>query len=301
MADRTKLQRWFTRSIAQPVEGAIALTTFRVLGAMSVDRASAIGGWVGRNFGPWIGVTRRARRNLERAFPEKSPAELNAIVTEMWDNLGRVAAEYPHLSRLEPFRKDGRFEIRGLEHIDAAVARRQPIILFAAHLANWEVCGVVAIHYGIPLHLIYRPANNPWVERLFRKGRGDISRSLIQKGAAGARAAIATLEKGEPLGILVDQKMNDGIPVPFFGRDAMTAPAIAQLALRFHCTVLPTQVERLGGTRFRLTVHPPLELPRSGNRLADIKAIMTRVNAVVEEWIRQRPGQWLWVHRRWSD
>lgn len=301
MADRTKLQRWFTRSIAQPVEGAIALALFRLLGAISADWASAIGGWLGRNFGPWIGVTRRARRNLERAFPDKSPAEITAIIGEMWDNLGRVAAEYPHLPRLELFRKDGRFELRGLDHVDAALARRRPIILFGAHLANWEVGGVAAIQYGLPLHIVYRPANNPWVERLFRKGRGDISRSLIQKGAAGARAAIAMLEKGEPLGILVDQKMNDGIAVPFFGRDAMTAPAIAQLALRFDCTVLPVQVERLGGMRFRITVHPPLELSRTGDRLADITSIMTRVNAIVEDWIRQRPGQWLWVHRRWSD
>ncbi len=301
MADRSKLQRWFTRMIAQPVEGAIALALFHLLGAMPVDGASAIGGWVGRNFGPWIGVTRRARRNLERAFPEKSPAEIRAIIVEMWDNLGRVAAEYPHLSCLEPFRKDGRFELRGFEHVDTALAGRRPIILFGAHLANWEIGGVVAIQYGMPLHVIYRPANNPWVERLFRKGRGDISRSLIQKDEMGARAAFNAISQGEPLGILIDQKMNDGIPVPFFGRDAMTAPALARLALRFDCTVLPTQVERLGGARFRLTVHPPLELARTENRLADIKTTMTRVNAIVEDWIRQRPGQWLWVHRRWSD
>jgi KDO2-lipid IV(A) lauroyltransferase len=95
--------------------------------------------------------------------------------------------------------------------------------------------------------------------------------------------------------------MNDGIPVPFFGRPAMTAPALAQLALRFDCAIVPARVERLKGARFRLTVFPPLELPRTGNRHADTLAIMTRVNAILESWIRARPELWFWLHRRWPD
>ena len=101
--------------------------------------------------------------------------------------------------------------------------------------------------------------------------------------------------------MLADQKMNDGIPVPFFGRPAMTASALASLALRFDCDVLPARVERLGGAHFRLTVFPPLPLPRSGNSHADAAALMAQVNATMEGWIRDRPEQWFWVHRRWPD
>ena len=101
--------------------------------------------------------------------------------------------------------------------------------------------------------------------------------------------------------MLTDQKMNDGIPVPFFGRPAMTAPALAVLALRFDCVVLPARVERLGGAHFRLTVFPALPLPRSGDSHADAATLMARVNAILETWIRERPEQWFWVHRRWSD
>jgi Kdo2-lipid IVA lauroyltransferase/acyltransferase len=95
--------------------------------------------------------------------------------------------------------------------------------------------------------------------------------------------------------------MNDGIPVPFFGRPAMTAPALAVLALRFDCDVLPARVERLDGARFRLTVFPPLPLPRSGEPHADAAALMYLVNVTLEAWVRDRPEQWLWVHRRWPD
>jgi len=95
--------------------------------------------------------------------------------------------------------------------------------------------------------------------------------------------------------------MNDGIPIPFFGRPAMTAPALAEFALRFDCPVVPARVERLRGARFRITLYPPMDLPRTGDRRADVVAIMTKINAVIEEWVRERPDQWLWLHNRWPD
>ena len=101
--------------------------------------------------------------------------------------------------------------------------------------------------------------------------------------------------------MLVDQKLNDGIAVPFFGRPAMTAPALALLALRFDCDVLPARVERLRGARFRLTVCPPLPLPHSGNQNADVAGLTAAVTAALEAWIRDRPEQWFWLHRRWPD
>jgi KDO2-lipid IV(A) lauroyltransferase len=95
--------------------------------------------------------------------------------------------------------------------------------------------------------------------------------------------------------------MNDGIPVPFFGRDAWTAPAIAQLALRFDCAIVPARIDRLGGARFRITVEPPVAIERTGDRQADVHAIMAKVNKVIEGWIRDRPELWFWLHRRWPD
>jgi KDO2-lipid IV(A) lauroyltransferase len=130
--------------------------------------------------------------------------------------------------------------------------------------------------------------------------RGDTG-ALIPKGAVAARRAIATLRRGAHLTMLADQKMNDGVAVPFFGRPAMTAPALATLALRFDCDVLPARVERLRGAHFRLTVFPPLALPRSGDPQVDAAALMAQVNATLERWVRDRPEQWFWVHRRWPD
>src|SRR5437868_1155842 len=112
---------------------------------------------------------------------------------------------------------------------------------------------------------------------------------------------VGPLRRGGHVSLLADQKLNEGIAVPFFGRPAMTAPALALLALRFGCAILPARVERLRGARFRLTLYPPLDMPRSGDRDGDVMTIMTAVNSTLEAWISERPEQWFWVHSRWPD
>jgi len=277
-----------------------AALLFGALGLLPIDWASALGGALGRRLGPFLGISKRARINLRRAFPDLPPAGIEQIVIGMWDNLGRVAAEYPHLRKIRVFAPGGRVETHGLEHIDRAVAAGRRMIIFSGHIANWEIAALAAAQYGITVAQIYRAANNPLVDRLVARFRGDRG-EFIPKGAVAARRAFAALSRGEHLTLLADQKLNDGIPVRFFGRPAMTAPALAILALRFDCEVLPVRVERLGGARFRLTVFPPLPLPRSGDLQGDVAELMARVNATLETWIRQRPELWLWVHRRWPD
>jgi KDO2-lipid IV(A) lauroyltransferase len=123
----------------------------------------------------------------------------------------------------------------------------------------------------------------------------------VPKGTVAARRALAALKQGRHIAMLVDQKMNDGIPVPFFGRDAMTAPALAKFALHFDCAVVPVRVDRLPHARFRITAEPPLSYRRTGDASRDELALMTQVNQVLERWIRERPDHWFWLHRRWPE
>ncbi len=306
MANRKPFQRWVSRTIGRPLETAGLHIVHFLFSSLPLDVASALGGAVARAVGPRLGLSRRARRNLERAFPDMKPAEIDRVVRDMWDNLGRVAAEMPHLSRIKVFDSDPatgprRVEVVNIERFDAVRDSQKPVIFFTAHIGNWEICPLVSIRRGLPLHVVYRSANNPWADRLFLASRRDVVGGMIPKGAEGARLMLKTLQDRGALAMLVDQKMNDGIAVPFLGRDAMTAPALAQLALKFDCVVLPAWIERVGGAYFRATVDEPLEFPRTGDRHADIRALMTAVNARMEAWIRNCPGQWLWLHRRWPD
>lgn len=273
----------------------VAYALFRLL---PVDAASGLGGWIARSLGPRLGITRRARRNLALAMPELPRPEIERIVRDMWDNLGRFAGEMPHIARLDLSGEDGRVEIVGREHIEEAAAQPEGCIFFSGHLGNWELLVPAALHHGIELDAVYRAANNPWIDRMIRNLR--VGR-LHPKGAQGARLAVAGLKAGRPLALLVDQKMNDGIEVPFFGRPAMTAPALVDLARRYGLPAYPARIERLDGARFRITVAPALRFEAGPDRHADLAAGMARVNALLETWIRERPGQWLWLHRRWPE
>jgi Kdo2-lipid IVA lauroyltransferase/acyltransferase len=273
---------------------------FGLFNFLPLDCASALGSVLARRIGPYLGVSGHARRNISRALPGLSKSEIAIVVANMWDNLGRLAAEYPHLQKICVFKPGGRVETQGFEHVDQAVAAGRRMIIFSGHIANWEIGMLAGVQYGIPVAQIYRAANNPLMDRMIGRFRGDRG-EFIPKGAIAARRALAALRNGTHLGLLADQKMNDGIPVPFFGRLAMTAPALAVLALRFDCDVLPLRVERLRGARFRVTVSPPLSLSRSDDPHADAAALMAQVNATLEAWIRDRPEQWLWLHQRWPD
>ena len=279
---------------------AVLLTLFLGLcRILPVDWASALGGWIGRTVGPRLGQNRKATRNLTRALPENSPEENRRIITGMWDNLGRTIAEYPHLPRICAKLEGGRLEIMGLDHLYAMISDGKAGIMWGGHLANWEVAPYSARHTGLQLAFIYRAPNNRWVDSLIRSLRD--APLMFRKGQEGAKALVGVLRKGGHAAMLIDQKMNDGIPVPFFGRDAMTAPAIAQFGVRFGCVLVPMRAERLKGARFRITVFPPMDMPDSGDRDSDERSIMVAINRLLEGWIRERPEQWLWLHRRWPD
>ena len=266
-------------------------------GLLPVDWASAVGGWLGRTIGPRLGISRRALNNLRRAMPANSEAENRRIVDGMWDNLGRSVAEFPHLDTICAAGSQ-RVEIVNGEDVAMLRDTGQPAILFGGHFANWEV-GPSTIHrlLGPSLLSVFRASNNPWADRVLR--RRMPARRAVAKGADGGRDLIRHLHRGGHVAMLVDQKMNDGIAVPFFGHDAMTAPAIARLALRFNCPIVPVRVERLNGSRFRFTVLPRIELTDTRDTADNVRATLTRVTAVIEDWIVARPEQWLWIHRRW--
>jgi len=282
--------------LAEALALAIFLTICR---GLPVDWASALGGWIGRTIGPRLGQNRKAARNLARAFPENSAAANQRIIRGMWDNLGRVIAEYPHLARICERLEGGRLEIHGMEFVHGLLTDGKPGILFGGHIANWEVLPFSARHVGLDLAFIYRAPNNPLVDRLVRRLRD--APMQFRKGKEGARELLSYLKRGGHGAMLVDQKMNDGIAVPFFGRDAMTAPAIAQFALRLGAVLVPVRTERLRGARFRITIHPPLTVTPTGDRAVDELSIMREINGLIERWVRDRPDQWLWLHRRWPD
>lgn len=299
MAKRGPVGKFFRRWLVHPLQGIGILVLFLICRAIPIAWASAFGSWVFRTVGPFLRADRVARSNLRRCYPEKTDAEIDKIVWGVWDNLGRGAGEWGQVDRIPTTGPRSRVEVVGEEHLLTAIENGGPFIVFSAHMGNWEIGSLVPAHRGAPLVNIYRFAAIPIMDYLFKKIRLRFCRELIAKGRDNPRRIFQTLKSGRPLGLLVDQKLNEGMAIPFFGRDAMTPTAPADLALRFNCPLIPAKIERLPNVRFRVTAYPPMEFPKSGNKKEDVRILLTEINAMIEEWVRERPEQWFWVHRRW--
>jgi KDO2-lipid IV(A) lauroyltransferase len=290
----------FATMLRYRVEAAVFFAFIGFFKLFGLDGASALGGWLGRNIFYRTRTSQRGRDNLQKAYPEKSGAEIEAILLEMWDNLGRTVAEYAHLDKLSMHGPDPRLQVANLEIVDKAVASGKGVMFVSGHFANWETMPFAAAQYGVEGGEVYRPLNNPYVDRwMVRQRMANGPKDQIAKGAQGTRRIFSLLRAGKAIFILVDQKTNEGLPAPFFGRDAMTTPAPAALALKLNCIILPTSNERLSGARFRVTIHPPLEFAPGGDHDQDMHRLTIQITESIEQMVRSRPSQWLWIHRRW--
>lgn len=295
------------RRLLWRIEAAVAAALFALCRALGPVRASNLGGAVLRTIGPLLPVNRVAEVNLRLAFPDRDEKFRRATIRAMWDNLGRVAGELPNLAAIMRRwnAKDGAGWIaHGAEHIRGVANGGGPVVFFSGHFGNWEVLPGAAIRLGIGFGIVYRAIGNPHIDRMVRRmraaGSGEDSIPLFPKGAEGARGIFAHLRRKGGIGLLSDQKMNDGVAAPLFGRPAMTAPAAAQLALRFDCPMIPVRTVRLGPARIGVLIEPPLPRPAPGSRHEDVALLTQAMNAHIEAWIRERPAEWLWLHRRFD-
>jgi KDO2-lipid IV(A) lauroyltransferase len=292
----------FSRRLRYLLEAAGFFTLIGFFKLFGLDRASAIGGWIGRTLIAPTKLSKLARENLREAFPEKSEDEIEKIVRGMWDNLGRVMAEYTHLDKIHFKGKNPRITISGFENVPPEEEQKRGGFLISAHFANWEIMPTAARDFGLDGATIVRPTNNPyvnaWLEKLrTRNGMPE----LVSKGGDGLRRIYGLLREGKIICLLVDQRASEGIPVPFFGRDALTTPAPAAVAMRLGALIIPFSNERVGGAHFHIRVHPPIRPPSTGDSTRDLVEYTAAINAFVEERVREHPEQWLWIHRRWVD
>ncbi len=276
---------------------------FALARALGPDRSSAVGGAIARRLGPLLPQHRIGLENLRAAFPDKSEAEIRAILAGAWENIGRLGAEYPHLGQLFDYDhysgEIGRIEVDGIEHFIALAEDGKPALIFSAHLANWELPPICAARYGLDSTVVFRPPNEPAAAHVLHEIRSQTMGGLEAARQGAAFAMRGVLERGGHLGMLIDQHFTRGVTVDFLGRPAFTNPIMGKFARAFDCPVHGVRVIRLPAGRFRLQLTPALDLPRDGEGLVDVQGAMQAMTRVVEDWVREHPEQWLWMHRRW--
>jgi len=272
------------------------LGVFRIL---PVAWASALGARLGRLFGRIFKKRdRHVRANLSLAFPDRSPAEIAGLAGDVWANAGAVLAEYPNLYRIADPRRDF-LEIEVVERIPAYDAPDRPVVFVAAHMANWEIPAAAIARLGFRPRIMYAPLANPWLDRLMLYYRAALGGDLVSR-SAGLRGFLEALKNRNAVAMIIDRRIEGGKPLEFFGAEKASSVLPARLALRSKVPLVPVEIQRLPGARFRIRFHAPL-VPGDPHADPESQAVdLTRqINAKFEDWIRARPGEWLCTSKIW--
>jgi Kdo2-lipid IVA lauroyltransferase/acyltransferase len=302
---RRRLKR-LIKSRADAVAGRLAVLLLKTVRLTDPDRMADLVAYLMRAIGPWLGEHRIGRANLAAAFPEKSEAEIEGILRGVWDNLGRIAAEFAHLDRLwdhdeEAPERPARVEFSPKTKLAFDTMRddRKPALIFAAHLANWEMPALAAAAHRLDSAVLYRRLNIGAVADAVVKLRAGGMGTLIASGPDAPFKINAILERGGHVAMLVDQHYERGVDVTFFGRRCKANPMLARLARHYDCAIHGSRTVRLPGHRFRVDLTEAIETPRDAGGRIDVAGTMQAVTSVIEGWVREHPEQWLWLHRRW--
>ncbi|MCH9750624.1 MAG: lysophospholipid acyltransferase family protein [Alphaproteobacteria bacterium] len=268
--------------------------------ALGADRASNFLGWLFKTIGPLFSQNKTVHRNLQLAFPDMALAEREHIAKQSWESVGRTAGELPHLPKIHPYEGD-RVKVIGVEHLDGIENSDRGAVFATGHFANWEVMAAAICCRPVDCLITYRALNNPYIDRRLNKVRHDYGIGVLAPKGAGTRELMRALSAGRAVALMNDQKFNEGLAIPFFGYNAMTAQGPSRLALKYDVPIVPISTRRTGPARFEVTVHPPFIPEKTGNTEADLIACVKRISAFVEQEVRENPGQWFWQHRRWPN
>jgi KDO2-lipid IV(A) lauroyltransferase len=287
------------------VAGALAVALLRLIRHGRRVPLANMSAAVMRRVGRLHPKHRVGRANLARAFPEKSPAEIEQILSGVWDNLGRLAVEFAFLDRITigNAAEDTADMVADpviLDRIDQIIKQGRPVAGFAAHLANWELPAVATERLGLKASFLYRAPNIRAIDEAIHELRKGSMGTLVRSEFSAPIKLANALLRGEHVGMLVDQHEYQGVDVTFFGRTCKANPLIAQLARHTGCEIRGVRVVRLpDGNRFRSEITEPLDLPRDAKGEIDIQGTMQLITSTIETWVREHPEQWLWLHRRW--
>jgi Kdo2-lipid IVA lauroyltransferase/acyltransferase len=301
---RTRFRN-LTKPLGQAAAGVFTIGIVRTAGYFDPIGTANLFGRIARSIGPMMGEQKTGRANLTAAFPEKSRAEIDTILAGVWDNLGRVGAEFAHLDHIwdyDPARpQDSRIEIekRSSELFSQLRLDEKPALIFSGHLANWELPALAAAAHGLDTAILYRRPNIASADRVIQDMRSTKMGSLIAAGRDAPLRLVEALKNGLHVGMLVDQYLTNGVEVTFFGRKTRANPMLARLLRQVQCPVHGVRMIRLPGHRFRAELSEEVKPAFDAAGQIDIQGTMQAVTSVIEGWIREYPDQWLWLHRRW--
>ncbi len=292
-------ENFFTK-IFQGIEILAFNSYWNNFSKMDLDKASQQCANFTRRFGPLTGAHKTAKNNLHLAFPNFSDAEIKEILDAMWDNLGRIAGEMPHLGKLGYFTENSRVEVKGLEILDRYLENGKGAVFASGHFANWEIMPAVIVQRGVNCEVTYRALNNKKIDEAVRAARAAYGVTLFApKGREGGMRLMRILAKGGSIAMMNDQKYDTGVSSPLFGHNCMTNDAAVRLAHRFKIPIQTMSLKRTQGANFITELQEPIMLDFAKPIEEIVQSGVDTINQFLENKIKEAPEQWFWVHRRW--
>ena len=280
--------------IVQFILISILFLLFKVVG---FKVSSYLGSLIGKFIGPIFRSKLSIIENLKRA-KIKDPNNYMKIATNVLENYGRIFAEYVHLKNFKNNKLKKYISIEGSEHLKDIVKNKKKVVFVSGHFNNFELMAMQIEKAGVDLAAIYRPLNNPYLNKTMEQIRiRDICKNQIKKGRAGTREILKNLIKGTSIAIMIDQRVREGEKVSFFEQLATTTTIPAQLIKRYNCEVVPIYIERKKKNYFKVYVSRPIKISKT-KTISDITIFLS---AILEKMILKNVDQWIWTHNRWKD
>jgi len=270
------------------------LILFKILG---YKKASNLGAVIGSFFGPLFRSKNLVIDNIKKAIPNIKEDELIKLSKVMWSNYGRILSDYVFIKEFRNSKLNEYIEIEGNEILNDIKKSQKPVVFISGHFNNFELMAMEIEKSGIDLAAIFRPLNNPFLNKIMEKIRiNHICKKQIPKGLPGVKKMLKFFKGGTSIALMIDQRVSQGINSNFFNRPALTTTIPAQLVKKFQCLVVPICIERIDDHHFKLVINKPINF----NENETIESITLSLNSLIEKMILKNPGQWIWSHNRWK-
>ena len=273
---------------------SILFVLFKILG---LSFASYLSGKIISLIGPFFRSKNLIKSNILKALPDLSQREVGEITKKMWNNYGRILAEYIFIKDFRRSKFENNIEVEGQYILDKIKKNNESVIFVSGHFNNFELMAMQIEKSGINLAAVYRPLNNKFLNSIMESIRKKyICKNQIKKGISGTRLLLSFFKKKTSIALMIDQRVSQGIKSNFFKHEAFTTTIPAQFVKKFKCKIVPIYIERVKGTKFKLTVYEPLIYLDHES----IESITLDLNRILEKLILKNPDQWIWSHNRWK-
>ena len=272
----------------------VLFSFFKILG---LNISSALGGKLFEKIGPLFRSKELIHSNLKKAFPGINLDNLNKITKLMWNNYGRVFAEYMFIKKFREDITNKNIIIEGQEILEDIKTNNKSVVFISGHLSNFELMAMHIEKSGIKLAAIYRPLNNIFLNKIMERIRKKyICKYQIKKGLGGMKKLIQLKKQNYSTALMIDQRVSQGIKSEFFNQNALTTTVPAQLIKKFKIPIVPLSIERINNINFKIAIKKPIIFDNEETT----KSITDKLNLVLEKMIIYKPEQWIWSHNRWK-